>query len=327
MDRQGGHSRLQQVNSSTSTKRVKLFECVGEPPQDNDGVERQKITHVWPIDLTELADGSDYDVNACRLPVDSNATIEMGEPGATPVIHAVISCPTSARTGWEIYLSDFGESTTTPSTQLRTSMDSEVMESVLISESTQASDDGALLHLGEQPTTPSPIAQAFLGATAVECIPISATVSNDGACNNEFVIHYEGTRDVAQPLPPSPGMDRDPSATLESSVVLLRQEPMDADASRVIYDALRDSIEQGVHISPEEDTAKPVVSVAIFPKNTTSSRRFVQVSSSLMTTTLSTLTLMPTPSFLTGSTSSGERIQTKRVLGTMFCAAARLRML
>ena len=27
--------------------------------------------------------------------------------------------------------------------------------------------------------------------TAVECIPISATVSNDGACNNECVIHYE----------------------------------------------------------------------------------------------------------------------------------------
>ena len=57
------------------------------------------------------------------------------------------------------------------------------MESELIPESTQASDDGALLHLGEQTTTP---------ATAVECILISATVSNDAACNNECVIHYEG---------------------------------------------------------------------------------------------------------------------------------------
>ena len=41
---------------------------------------------------------------------------------------------------------------------------------------------GALLHLGTQSTTP--IAQAMLGATAVECIPMSATVSNDGACHN-----------------------------------------------------------------------------------------------------------------------------------------------
>ena len=42
------------------------------------------------------------------------------------------------------------------------------------------SDDGALLYLGEQATTP--IAQAMaamLGATAVGCIQISATVPND----------------------------------------------------------------------------------------------------------------------------------------------------
>ena len=74
-------------------------------------------------------------------------------------------------------------------------MESELMLNLLISTHWQASDDGALLHLGEQPTTP--FVQAMLGATAVECIPISATVSNDGACNNEFVIHYEGTMDVA----------------------------------------------------------------------------------------------------------------------------------
>ena len=47
----------------------------------------------------------------------------------------------------------------------------------VIPESAQASEDGALLHLGKQPTTP--IAQVMLGAKAVECIPIYATVSND----------------------------------------------------------------------------------------------------------------------------------------------------
>ena len=107
---------------------------------------------------------------------------------------------------------------------------------------------GALLHLGEQPTTP--IGQAMLGATAVECIPISSTVSNDGACNDECVIHDEGTTDAAQQVPPSAGMDRDPSATLESSIVLLSQ--VDKDTSRVTYAAPRDSVEQGVHLSPEE---------------------------------------------------------------------------
>ena len=62
-----------------------------------------------------------------------------------------------------------------------------------------------------------------------EDILLSATVSSDGACNNVFVIHYEGTTDAAQQAPPSPGMDRDPSATLESSTVLLSQELVDDD--------------------------------------------------------------------------------------------------
>ena len=97
----------------------------------------------------------------------------------TPAMHAVISGPTSARTGVEIHFSKFGENMTTPSKQLR--MDLEAMESELIPVSTQASDDGALLHLSEQTTTP--IVQEMLGATAVECIPISTTVSKDGACN------------------------------------------------------------------------------------------------------------------------------------------------
>ena len=63
-------------------------------------------------------------------------------------------------------------------------------------------------------------------------------------------------------------MDHDPSATLKSSTVLLWQELVDKDTSRVSGAAIRDSVEQGVHLSPEEDTAKPAVSVAIFPKNT-----------------------------------------------------------
>ena len=53
--------------------------------------------------------------------------------------------------------------------------------------------------------------------------------------------------------PPSPGMDCDPSVTLESSTVLLSQEPVDEDTSRVTYAAPRDSVEQGVHLSQEED--------------------------------------------------------------------------
>ena len=76
--------------------------------------------------------------------------------------------------------------------------------------------------------------------------------------------------DAAQQVPPSPGMDHDPSATLESSMVLLSvsQEPVDEDTSRISCAAPRDSVEQGVHLSPGEDTARPVVSVAIFLKNT-----------------------------------------------------------
>ena len=135
MDRRGGQSRLLQVNSSSSTKRGKLFECVGEPLRDNDG-GRKRFTHVWPEirvylpqqpessnpssiaesackhcfgkELTELADGSEYDFNACgfcRLPADSYAT-RLGVPEATPVMHADISVPTSR------FVSNFGENTT-----------------------------------------------------------------------------------------------------------------------------------------------------------------------------------------------------------------------
>ena len=74
----------------------------------------------------------------------------------------------------------------------------EAMENELIPESTQASDDEALLLFGKHPNTC--IAHAMLGATADECIRISATALNDGACNHEFVIHYERTTDLAHVL-------------------------------------------------------------------------------------------------------------------------------
>ena len=57
----------------------------------------------------------------------------------------------------------------------------------------------------------------------------------------------------------------DPSATIESSTGLLSQGIVDEDTSSVTYAAPRDSVEQGTLILPEEDTAKPVASVAIFP--------------------------------------------------------------
>ena len=101
-----------------------------------------------------------------------------------------------------------------------------------------------------------------------ELIPESTQASNDGARNNECVIHYEGTTDAAQLVPPSPGMDSDPSATIKSSTVLLSQEIVVEDTSRVTYAAPRDSVEQCAHIASEEDTAMPVVSVAIFPAHT-----------------------------------------------------------
>ena len=117
--------------------------------------------HLFGKELTD-------DVNACgyyRLPADSYAAIDMGELEVTPAMHAVISGLTSARTGGEIRFSKFNENMTTPSMQLR--MDLEATESELIPvqfpESTQTSDDGALLHLGKQ--TPTLIAQAMLSAS------------------------------------------------------------------------------------------------------------------------------------------------------------------
>ena len=56
--------------------------------------------------MTELADGSDNDVNACgyyTLQADIYATIYMGEPEfgpeTTPAMHAAMSDPTFMQTG------------------------------------------------------------------------------------------------------------------------------------------------------------------------------------------------------------------------------------
>ena len=82
-----------------------------------------------------------------------------------------------------------------------------------------------------------------------ELIPESTQASNDGACNSEFVTNYEG-------------------ATDRHSLYLLvlgwtaihhgiRDQLVGDVTSRVTYAAPRDPVEQGVHLSPEEDTAKP----------------------------------------------------------------------
>ena len=76
-------------------------------------------------ELTELSNGSD---NACR-PADSYAAIDMGKQEVTPVMHAVISGSTSARTDGEICFSNFGENMSTPSVQLRMDLELEAMES------------------------------------------------------------------------------------------------------------------------------------------------------------------------------------------------------
>ena len=91
-------------------------------------------------------------------------------------MHVIISGPTSARTGGEIRLSlsHFGENMTTPSMQLRR----EAMESELIQESTQAFDDGALLHLGKQPKLLS--RKQCLEQLQLSASRYFATVSNAG---------------------------------------------------------------------------------------------------------------------------------------------------
>ena len=85
--------------------------------------------HSFGNELTELATRSttslpagttDYSQSAGGQLSNSYATIDLGEQEATLVMHPVISGRTSARTGGEIRFSNFGENTTTPSTQLRT---------------------------------------------------------------------------------------------------------------------------------------------------------------------------------------------------------------
>ena len=156
----------------------RLPDCDKPTPLVQPSVESSSNASASYYEIMMSSRDKDHDVNAgryYRLPADSYAAIDMGKPEVTPAMHAVISGPTSARTGGETRSSRFGENMTTPSMQLR--MDLEAMESELIQESTQASNDGALLHLGEQTTTP--IAQAMLGTAVVELIPISSTVSND----------------------------------------------------------------------------------------------------------------------------------------------------
>ena len=87
--------------------------------------QHRRANIVWERNLLNLLmDQTTTSTPAVTLPVDSYATIDMSEPESTQVKHAVISGPTSVGTCWEIWLSDFCENMTTPSTQLR--MDSEL---------------------------------------------------------------------------------------------------------------------------------------------------------------------------------------------------------
>jgi hypothetical protein len=109
--------------------------------------------------------------------------------------------------------SNFGEPSATPSTQPR----AEVKESECFPSASKASEYGAVYRLDEQSTGLSK--QGTLGAMEVDCTPRHATASDCGASTNEFVTHDEGTLDdSAQRIPPRPGMDRDPSAPLETSI-------------------------------------------------------------------------------------------------------------
>ena len=70
--------------------------------------KRSECKHCFGKELTELVNGSDNDVIGCgyreyRLQADSYAAIDMGEPETTPVIHAVISDPTSSQTSGETH--------------------------------------------------------------------------------------------------------------------------------------------------------------------------------------------------------------------------------
>ena len=128
--------------------------------------------------------------------------------------------------------------------------------------------------------------------------------------------NYKGTTDAAQPVPPSPGMDRDPSATIESSTELLSREIVDEDTSRVNYAAPRDSVEQGAHIASQEDTAMPVVLIAIFPAHTNFTTK---IRTGLIATeddNAINLDLNADTIFRTWSISSCGRIQTNRMLST-----------
>ena len=183
--------------------------CTFPNRQSLQTVPASACKYCFGEELTELADGSDYDVNACqyyRLPAGSYwyASIVIGEQEATLVMLPVILSPTSARTGGEICLSNIGENTPTQSTQLR--MGSEVMESVLITKLNESRNllkppttEPYFISASNQRLPTNPIEQEMIGATAVECIPISATVSNLNykACNNKFAIQCEGPMDVA----------------------------------------------------------------------------------------------------------------------------------
>ena len=177
---------------------------------------------------------------------------------------------------------NFGKQSATSSTQPR----AEAMESECVRSATNASECGAQILLGEQPTHPSE--QAMLGAAEVECIPRPAEVS-DGICRNNLVSHDEGTSDksvMVQRFLPSPGMDSDPSAPLETSTSSMSLATMGKDmasGTNVSGDSTREGFSyihrrsskeaadnycnpqdppDRVNLSTKEPTAMPVVATS-----------------------------------------------------------------
>jgi hypothetical protein len=121
----------------------------------------------------------------------------------------------------------------------------------------------------------------------VDGTPRHATASDCGASTNEFVTHDEGALDEgAQRIPPRPGMDRNPSAPLETSISALSMATMRNDktsGNNVSGDSGWDDLcdincrfskepadaytrpqdpSDYVHLSIDEPTAMPVVAIS-----------------------------------------------------------------
>ena len=113
---------LSQILTFTWTGGECIPDCDKSTFQVQSSVESSSNASASHDEIMTASRDKDDDVNASgydRLPADNYAAIDMGKPEVTPAMHAVISGPTSARTGGEIRFSKIDENMTTPSMQLR----------------------------------------------------------------------------------------------------------------------------------------------------------------------------------------------------------------